>query len=254
MPEKSFHLHLVSDATGETITSITRACLANFEDFSPIQHNWWLVRSKGQIDRVIEGIKNNPGPVLLTLGDGENKTLLCQGCHSLNIPVVDALSGVMDLFSVLARTDAQKNIFPTRRSLAQLNDVATGLEAVRDAIEFAEIMKRPKGVLLGHNNPPEPINAPPLHVEDVDAVISIVHVYRSQLSQDSSSSQHLIDGCESVFAAFGKRLGEFIAWLRNFPSAMWDAVVNKSPEWAAKSLFHVTVLAAAVSVATALLR
>ena len=32
MPTQNFHLHLVSDATGETVQSVARACLVQFEE------------------------------------------------------------------------------------------------------------------------------------------------------------------------------------------------------------------------------
>ena len=50
------HLHLVSDATGETISSVARACLAQFEDADPVEHNWTLIRTGRQMEKVLEGI------------------------------------------------------------------------------------------------------------------------------------------------------------------------------------------------------
>ena len=35
---KRFHLHLVSDATGETINSIARAAVSQFENTEVIEH------------------------------------------------------------------------------------------------------------------------------------------------------------------------------------------------------------------------
>ena len=40
MSPKTFHLHLVSDSTGETIQSVARACVAQFEGVEPIEHFW----------------------------------------------------------------------------------------------------------------------------------------------------------------------------------------------------------------------
>ena len=66
---KQFHLHLVSDATGETINSVARACVAQFDQVQPIEHFWNLVRTTRQLEMVIEGIKDNPGLVMFTLVD-----------------------------------------------------------------------------------------------------------------------------------------------------------------------------------------
>ena len=55
------------DATGETINSVMRACLVQFEDHDVTEHSWSLVRTAGQMDRALTGIKQNPGLVLYTI-------------------------------------------------------------------------------------------------------------------------------------------------------------------------------------------
>lgn len=92
---RSFHLHLVSDATGETITSVTRACMVQFEGVQAIQHNWWLVRSQAQVERVITGIEDNPGIVLFTLVDTGVRGLLEEACRRLHVPCIPLLDPVM---------------------------------------------------------------------------------------------------------------------------------------------------------------
>ncbi len=62
-----FHLHLVSDSTGETVHSVARACLVQFDDAQAVEHVWSMVRTRSQIDRVIAGVEANPGVVLFTL-------------------------------------------------------------------------------------------------------------------------------------------------------------------------------------------
>jgi regulator of PEP synthase PpsR (kinase-PPPase family) len=89
------HLHLVSDATGETVTSVLRACLAQFENATPVVHNWWLVRSQGQVERVVAGIEENPGMVVYTLVDAGVRGVLEESCRQLEIPCVSVLDPVM---------------------------------------------------------------------------------------------------------------------------------------------------------------
>jgi [pyruvate, water dikinase]-phosphate phosphotransferase / [pyruvate, water dikinase] kinase len=62
-----FHLHLVSDSTGDTVHSVARACLVQFEETDAVEHIWSMVRTKSQIDRVINGVGAHPGVVLYTL-------------------------------------------------------------------------------------------------------------------------------------------------------------------------------------------
>jgi hypothetical protein len=90
-----FHLHLVSDATGETLNSITRACLVQFEDADPIEHSWTLIRTTGQMQKVLQGIQQNRGLVLYTIVDDKLRTLLVQSCRDLAVTVVPVLDPVM---------------------------------------------------------------------------------------------------------------------------------------------------------------
>jgi regulator of PEP synthase PpsR (kinase-PPPase family) len=92
---KQFHLHLVSDASGETVSSVARACLVQFEGIEPTPHLWWLVRTQGQVERVIEGIEANPGVVLVTLMDGAVRGLLEEACRQLGVLYVPVLDPVM---------------------------------------------------------------------------------------------------------------------------------------------------------------
>ncbi|HUN53288.1 MAG TPA: pyruvate, water dikinase regulatory protein [Candidatus Sulfotelmatobacter sp.] len=97
--KKSFHVHLVSDATGETLNSVANAALVQFEGAAAAVHMWALVRSKGQIDRILQAIKTNPGIVLFTLVDRELRDVLMEGCRQLQLPCVAVLDPV---FAALA--------------------------------------------------------------------------------------------------------------------------------------------------------
>lgn len=90
-----YNLHLVSDSSGETVTNIARACLVQYENVQVTEHFWWLVRTPGQMNRVIEGIRSAPGLVIFTLLDGKIRGLLEQACRDLKIPYVSALDPVM---------------------------------------------------------------------------------------------------------------------------------------------------------------
>lgn len=92
---RSFHLHLVSDATGETVTSVARACMVQFDSVQAIQHNWWLVRTQGQCERVVQGIEQNPGIVLFTLVDPSVRTVLEDACRRMHIPCIPVLDPVL---------------------------------------------------------------------------------------------------------------------------------------------------------------
>ncbi len=101
MPDdiKKFHLHLVSDATGETLIGIARACLVQFEAVEPIEHMWSMVRSDRQIDRVLAGIAANKGVVLYTLIEQHARGTLEEGCRALGVPCIPVLDPTMGALS-----------------------------------------------------------------------------------------------------------------------------------------------------------
>lgn len=90
-----FHLHLVSDATGETIHSVARACLSQFEGVEPVEHNWALIRTPSQIKKVIASVEENPGVVMFTLVNEELRESLLEGCRQLQIPCIAVLDPVI---------------------------------------------------------------------------------------------------------------------------------------------------------------
>jgi hypothetical protein len=92
---EQFFLHLVSDATGSTLHGLARACVAQFEDVQPIEKFWNLIRSEAQLDMVIEGIQEAPGPVLFTFVDQDMQRKLRNACRELNLPCVPVLEPIM---------------------------------------------------------------------------------------------------------------------------------------------------------------
>ncbi len=93
-----FHVHLVSDATGETLISVSRAACAQYEGVSPIEHMYPLVRSASQLDRVISEIENAPGVVLYTLVDQILADRLQAACEACSSPCLSVLEPVHNLF------------------------------------------------------------------------------------------------------------------------------------------------------------
>lgn len=95
MEPRSFHLHLVSDATGETLGNLARACMAQFEGVKSIEHLWPMVRNDRQIARVLAAVKAEPGLVLFTIVNDDLRTALEEGCRALNIPCIAGLDPVI---------------------------------------------------------------------------------------------------------------------------------------------------------------
>lgn len=86
-----FHVHLVSDSTGDTLNAVSKAVCARFADLLPLEHAYPLVRSARQLDRVLKEVEEAPGMVVHTIVDRELRTQLEAGCRELEAPCVAAL-------------------------------------------------------------------------------------------------------------------------------------------------------------------
>jgi regulator of PEP synthase PpsR (kinase-PPPase family) len=101
MPHRTasfFHLHLVSDATGETLIAVGRAAAAQYSKVSPVEHMHPLVRTQKQLDRVLAQIEESPGIVLFTLLEPELVGRLEAKCRELGLPCLSILGPVLQLF------------------------------------------------------------------------------------------------------------------------------------------------------------
>ena len=97
MPAR-INLHLVSDSTGETLNSIARATVSQFEHANIVYHRWSLIRTRFQLHRVLEGMESEPGPVLSTIVDKGLRGDLETTCARLGLQVVNVLDPVMAMF------------------------------------------------------------------------------------------------------------------------------------------------------------
>ena len=99
------HVHLISDSSGETVSTVARACLVQFEGITSVHHDWWLVRTKGQVERVIQGITENPGIVLYTLVDHTARITLEEACHQLGLPCMPILDPILAVMASYLQTE-----------------------------------------------------------------------------------------------------------------------------------------------------
>lgn len=92
---KEFHLHLVSDSTGETVSSVARAAVVQFDEVTAHEHIWSLVRTRGQLDKVLSGIETHPGIVMYTLVDKTLRDILKAECLKRSLPCIPVLAPVL---------------------------------------------------------------------------------------------------------------------------------------------------------------
>jgi len=99
MAPTELHLHLVSDATGETLSTVVRACLAQFPDAVTREHVWSLVRTAGQVERVMAAIDRYPGLVLLTVVNQDLRSRIAEACRERKVTCINVLEPVLSAFA-----------------------------------------------------------------------------------------------------------------------------------------------------------
>ncbi len=105
-----FHLHLVSDATGETLTTVARAATAQYAKVLPVEHVYPLVRTQKQLDRVLAEIEESPGIVLYTLLGDDLTHRLENHCRELGLPCLSILGPVLTLLHSYLGTETSHRV------------------------------------------------------------------------------------------------------------------------------------------------
>lgn len=144
-----FHLHLISDSTGETIIAAARAVSSQYRSTQPVEHVYPLVRNRKQLNTVIETISEEPGIVLFTIADSELSELLEDTCREMGVPCVSVLEPIFQTFqSYLGK--------PTRRIVGAQHALDSEYFNRIDALNFT--MLHDDGVI-------------PENVEDADLIL-----------------------------------------------------------------------------------
>ena len=105
-----FHLHLISDATGETLLAAGRAASAQYKDARAIEHIYPLIRTERQLQKVFEEIENEPGIILYTVVDQSLARTIDDRCHQMGLPCVSVLEPVLTVFQSYLGTPAGRRV------------------------------------------------------------------------------------------------------------------------------------------------
>jgi regulator of PEP synthase PpsR (kinase-PPPase family) len=95
METPKLDIHLISDATGDTLNAIARAAIAQFDEAHITYHRWSLVRSRLQLHRVLEGVQAEPGPILCSLVDDGLRAEIDAFAQAAGIRLVHILDPVL---------------------------------------------------------------------------------------------------------------------------------------------------------------
>ncbi|MDS1136973.1 pyruvate, water dikinase regulatory protein [Nitratireductor indicus] len=109
-PQRFFHLHMISDATGETLLAAGRAAAAQYKDARAIEHIYPLIRNEKQLARVLDEIESEPGIVLYTVVDQKLARGIDESCAALGLPCVSVLEPVLMVFQSFLGTPAGRRM------------------------------------------------------------------------------------------------------------------------------------------------
>jgi regulator of PEP synthase PpsR (kinase-PPPase family) len=109
-PQSFFHLHMISDATGETLLAAGRAAAAQYNNARAIEHIYPLVRNEKQLNRAFADIEDEPGIVLYTVVDTELAKRIDEHCTKLGLPCVSVLEPVLAVFQSYLGTPAGRRV------------------------------------------------------------------------------------------------------------------------------------------------
>ncbi len=109
-PQSFFHLHLISDATGETLLAAGRAAAAQYKDARAIEHIYPLIRNNKQLAKVFEEIEEEPGIILYTMVDQELALAIDDKAKTMGLPCVSVLEPVLAVFQSYLGTPAGRRV------------------------------------------------------------------------------------------------------------------------------------------------
>jgi regulator of PEP synthase PpsR (kinase-PPPase family) len=160
------HVHLISDSTGETVTTVARAAVSQFEEVVPVEHVWFFIRTRQQLEKVLAIVEALPGLVIFTLASPELRHALQERCRTLSLPCVPVLDSVMNALAGLLGSAGRPQVGRQHQldegyfsriaaiDFAMRHDDGQGFDDVEDAdvvlVGVSRTSKTPTCVYLAH--------------------------------------------------------------------------------------------------------
>lgn len=171
MPHRSsdmrvfYHVHMISDSTGETLMAVMRASAAQFDRAEPIEHLFALVRSPRQLEKALEHVADFPGIVMYTMVNSDLRREIEDRCAELHVPAIAVLDPIQATLSgylgapVTGKAGAQRALDAEYyRRIEAMNYSMAHDDGQGDNLAGAEVIllgisrtsKTPTSVYLGH--------------------------------------------------------------------------------------------------------
>lgn len=160
-----YHVHMISDSTGETLMGVMRASAAQFDRAEPIEHLFALVRSSRQLDRALDHVGDYPGIVMYTMVNSDMRRDIEERCAELRVPAIAVLDPIQATLSgylgapLVGKAGAQRALDAEYyRRIEAMNYSMAHDDGQGDNLAGAEVIllgisrtsKTPTSVYLGH--------------------------------------------------------------------------------------------------------
>lgn len=146
-----YRIHMISDSTGETISSALRATVAMFEDVRVSYRRHVMIRSPESLDDALEVIAAEPGLVFHTVVEADLRARLERRCHEIGVvavPFLDPLLSTLTGFfgkTARMRPGAQHSVDQRYYTRVSAMDFAIAY----DDGHLAERLREADAVLIG---------------------------------------------------------------------------------------------------------
>jgi len=90
-----YRIHMISDSTGETISSALRATVAMFENVRVSYRRHVMIRTAESLDEALEAIAEEPGLVFHTVVEADLRARLERRCHEIGVIAVPFLDPIL---------------------------------------------------------------------------------------------------------------------------------------------------------------
>ncbi len=161
-----FHVHLVSDSTGEGLRQLLDKALLFFAGHQPIVHMHALVRSAADMQQVLEQLEEEPGLVLHGLSDKRLRARLEEHCAEQGLACMAVLDPLVEMLSAWLNTHEKvvssprpaldEHYFARMRALdfAMMHDDGQNTDTLQEAdiilIGLSRTSKTPTSIYLAN--------------------------------------------------------------------------------------------------------
>ena len=146
-----YRIHMISDSTGETISSALRATVAMFQDVKVSYRRHVMIRSAASLDDALAVIAEEPGLVFHTVVEADLRARLERRCHEIGVlavPFLDPLLSTLTAYfgkAAAMRTGAQHAVDERYYGRVAALDFALAY----DDGHLAERLREADAVLIG---------------------------------------------------------------------------------------------------------